>query len=242
MTKNHKKIVVSVIVTLIVGGALFYACQKENTNNWKEESTKIQKFGEDTIIHGIDINKLSKEACIKNLDQGIIAFNEDMSAFTNDEIARLYELNQLMQDALMYQDMESFESYYDEFMRIYYKGEDPKKGKEKFNSFQRVSVLSMSQICERYPRFTELSENQKEDVLYAALKQHKALCPDYCGEARYDSERLAAVQLTVSIYVCGLSLSTLVGGIICYGVAAALYAHSMYAASVSYDKCIANCK
>jgi hypothetical protein len=51
MTKNHKKIVVSVIVTLIVGGTLFYACQKEELFNYQDNEivSNVQKNNEENV-------------------------------------------------------------------------------------------------------------------------------------------------------------------------------------------------
>ena len=246
-----KKFIVSGIITatvMVVAGVIFYACNKEKGEiSTKQENVKIQKFDpNDPIVHGVDITELIAQPYFRNYALACVDFIDETIDFTQDEIDRLNELVELMQYALSIGNMDLFWQYHDEFMRVFYRKNDPNYGKERLNHFHGVAVEFMGQMAENYPHFRELSEFQQSEVLTEAItKSHKQATGQspgeiYCGEAKFRSEISATQSYGIAVAACALTTGwSVVGFGICSAVATGIYAKDIYGINKEYDKCMA---
>jgi hypothetical protein len=236
-----------IAIAAVSSSIIFYACQKESklmSDNAKIDNVKIQKFDDNELLYGIDIAKLSTEACIADFCKGLDVFTDGMSSFTEQDIAYMEELVDLMLFASGVGDLDLFNKYYDEFMRIYYKNEKPDTGKEKFTCFQAVCIKSISQINDLYPEFAKFDESKQIKVLSAASSRYQkrqSQCEDACRVARYNEEAGAGAAFGVGFYACGILSPNPIAAGICIVIAGATYMYAMSQAKTHYNECIEEC-
>ena len=234
--KISRYIMIELIALAITAGT-FSACNKNEMAT--QDNIKVQKF--DPNLYGIEIDALIAEPYFTDYADVCIDFLEATIDFTQEEINRLNELMELMQYAASIPNVDLFWIYYDEYMRVYYRTDDPNYGKERIKTFRQVSVEFMGQMVDHYPAFKELSETQQIEVLTEAFSKVRKVQTDYCGMARFRAENAAMQTLGISIGVCAITTgATGIGFAICSGVAIGLYARDICNAEKEYKICIAS--
>jgi hypothetical protein len=235
-------VAIAIMIAGIVAGSIFYACKKEE-KTIEQNNVKIHKF--DPNLHGIDIAAICEDASVIHLGEIIADYDNGLCDFTEDELAQLEELTKLMQKALDEGHLDLAMEYAENFMNIY----DKCGGKEKLETFQMESGKCLSEICNAYPAFSSLDDNQKVEVLntcYQYKRDHDQQnapfgCHALCTMAWSNARESAGNSLAIGLVGCAATCWTLGPAALCVAIVAGKYVYDLKQADNQLKTCTGYC-
>ncbi|MDR0606752.1 MAG: hypothetical protein LBG80_20975 [Bacteroidales bacterium] len=251
-----KKLYIGGLIAITLIGiasvAIFYGCKKDETSKFytEQDNVQIQKFDTNRYV---DVARVIEQPYFRDFEKSCVSFMEVMVDLTQEDMNRLSELSELMKRAVEAGDLETFDKYYNEFMRIYYRRPDSNYGKENFEKFSNATITFHSKLTSQYPYFSQLNTAQQADVLTAIFvninfqrsntdKLPSALqsCLNSAAGWLAADLGIATASYSSALASCGFCVHpAAIGG--CMVVATAAYGYAVYRAKSSYNDSVKLC-
>jgi len=175
--KDKILMIINTVFVFFVFSTIFLSCNKEDEIQNKIQNETQNEIGYlkiddvdtlqsqidssfyDYIIDlsnntGVDIVSLSNESYMQNLVTGFDSYDDQCSDLTQEQMNRIYELSNLMQEAIDNDDIEAFEAYYQEYMELMF-GE--------YNLVQVGDFYAQEQIADIYELIVNAESQIAED-------------------------------------------------------------------------------
>jgi len=264
--KDKILMIINTVFVFFVFSTIFLSCNKEDEIQNKIQNETQNEIGYlkiddvdtlqsqidssfyDYIIDlsnntGVDIVSLSNESYMQNLVTGFDSYDDQCSDLTQEQMNRIYELSNLMQEAIDNDDIEAFEAYYQEYMELMF-GEynlvqvGDFYAQEQIADIYELIVNAESQIAEDYQGFNKLTPQLQSEVLQAVFQNIKGLSVNDC-QNQYNID-MSAARRTFYIAMTGCAyFSTVWQAFAACGALAGLnYWSDYHAAKQAYNACI----